>query len=398
MIFATYWFIAFCLAFFPVYWLIRHPAWRFGWLLVASAVFHTHFAGPAGVLPIVALGIIVYFAALTRDRRICIAGIVICVLALCFYKYTVFAVTSLLALIHPEWSTAAATGVQHALPAAAPLAISFFVFEFVHYLWDVKNGTVPMRNVFHFSIFSIFFPTLVAGPIKRYEEFIPSVNDAARRVSPHDVAMGLIQIGFGFLKKLTADNLTLYIEYAQERFLTDMPIGTRWFVFGAIAMRILLDFSGYSDIAIGLARMMGIRIPANFNWPYLAVSIQDFWKRWHISLSTWIRDYVYIPLGGNRCGPLRRFSNALIAFALCGLWHGPAWNFVVWGVYHGLGLGICAAYRSIPCGVGQLTGKFFDSFKPAGWILTQLFVWFGWLLFFYPIPKAWQMTVRLFVP
>jgi alginate O-acetyltransferase complex protein AlgI len=190
--------------------------------------------------------------------------------------------------------------------------------------------------------FAIFFPSLVAGPIKRYEQFIPSLKDGLAKVNAQDAVTGIVQVAFGYLKKVIADNLTLYLDAYQDTF-ADLPLNQRWILFTAIAFRILLDFSGYSDIAIGLARMIGVRLPPNFNWPYFATSIQNFWQRWHMSLSSWIRDYVYIPLGGSRYGHARRILNGLIAFGLCGHWHGSSWNFVIWGLYHGIGLGVCAS-------------------------------------------------------
>ncbi len=149
-------------------------------------------------------------------------------------------------------------------------------------------------------------------------------------------------------------------------------------------------------MAIGLAQMMGIKLPPNFNWPYLAKNIQDFWQRWHISLSSWIRDYVYIPLGGNKLGNVRRIANGLIAFALCGLWHGAAWNFIVWGLYHGVGLAICSSYRQTLGPIGHAIGKVFDRVPLASRAVTLLYVSIGWLLFFYPLSKALEMTRLLF--
>jgi alginate O-acetyltransferase complex protein AlgI len=166
----------------------------------------------------------------------------------------------------------------------------------------VRSGTPPSRNVFRFAAFSIFFPSLVAGPIKRFEQFISSLKEGVAKVNAQDVMVGIVQVAFGYLKKVIADNLTLltlYLDTYQDRF-ADLLLDQRRFLFTAIAFRILLDFSGYSDIAIGLARMIGVRLPPNFNWPYFATSMQNFWQRWHISLSSWIRDYVYIPLGGSR--------------------------------------------------------------------------------------------------
>ena len=156
-----------------------------------------------------------------------------------------------------------------------------------------------------------------------------------------------------------------------------------------------MDFSGYSDIAIGFGRMLGVRLPENFNWPYLARNLQEFWQRWHISLSLWIRDYIYIPLGGNRHGISRQLLNGLIAFGLCGLWHGAAWNFVLWGIYHGVGLSVCATFRKIPY-LGRGLAQIFDKEPATAFVLTQLYTWIGWLFFFYPAAEAWRMVQLLF--
>jgi alginate O-acetyltransferase complex protein AlgI len=236
----------------------------------------------------------------------------------------------------------------------------------------------------------------VAGPIKRYTQFIPSLDHAVTSVNPPSAwAEGLARIGLGFCKKIViADQLTMFIDSRQPHFdLMTRP--ERWGLLAALAFRILMDFSGYSDIAIGCALLLGIRLPENFNWPYAARSVQDFWQRWHISLSTWIRDYVYIPLGGSRHGWARRVLNGFIAFALVGLWHGPAWHFVLWGVYHGAGLGICAVYSKLP-GLGPMLQKIMHKEWVIAWLLTQLFAWLGWLLFFYPTAQAWHMAVLLF--
>ena len=394
MIFASYWFLAFAALFFPLFWICRDSRLRFALLLVASAGFHTHFAGAAGVAPIIFLGVAVYFTGLYNNQLAHGFGILLCVLALLAYKYSAFLASSLVGMVNKELGATLGEFARSALPAAPPLAISFFVFEFVHYLVDRHKGTPAIRSPLDFTIFAIFFPTLVAGPIKRYEQFLPDIRSALGRVNSHDVMSGMIQVSFGCSKKLIADNLTLWLDHTQNRFL-ELPLGDRWLVFAAIGFRILLDFSGYSDIAIGLARMMGITIPANFNWPYLATNIRDFWHRWHISLSSWIRDYIYFPLGGSRHGNLRRFLNGLIAFSLCGLWHGPAWNFVLWGIYHGLGLSVSNAYRRLPLGIGSALESAFRVVPVLGWVVTQLFVWLGWLLFFFPVPKAWEMAVHL---
>jgi alginate O-acetyltransferase complex protein AlgI len=282
------------------------------------------------------------------------------------------------------------------LPGAYPLAISFFIFEFVHYLFEVRRGGEPIRNPLKFLLFAIFFPSLVAGPIKRYTQFLPSLAEATSQgARAADFAEGGWRVAVGFVKKvMIADQLTNYIDQAQPQFASE-SILSRWLIVIALALRILLDFSGYSDIAIGCARMLGIRLPENFNWPYLATNIRDFWQRWHISLSSWIRDYIYIPLGGNRHGRIRQALNGLAAFALCGLWHGPAWHFVIWGIYHGAGLVVSSTYRRVP-GLGAAVALVLEKEPRLPWVLTLLFVGFGWLLFFYPVDEALTMTRLLF--
>jgi alginate O-acetyltransferase complex protein AlgI len=396
MIFTTYWFILFATLVVFVFWVLPRGRARMYWLAAACAVFHTYFAGPAGVLPILALMVVTYGAGLTRHRGVCLAGMVLCVAALCFYKYALFLIGAVATPVSPELGELLSRNTRAILPGAPPLAVSFFVFEFVHYLFEVRRGSEPIRSPLKFLLFAIFFPSLVAGPIKRYMQFLPSLETAiSSRANAGDFAEGLRRIGLGFFKKvILADNLTIYIEAAQPHFMTEGFL-SRWTVFTAIALRILFDFSGYSDIAIGCARLLGIRLPENFNWPYAARNLQDFWQRWHISLSSWIRDYIYIPLGGSRHGTIRRIFNGLAAFALCGLWHGPAWHFVIWGVYHGVGLAVCATYERVPV-AGPAVAELFRREPATGWLATQLYVWFGWLVFFYPLNEAMRMARALF--
>src|SRR5581483_3497631 len=176
MIFNTYWFVVFAVAFFPIYWLLPWPTLRGVWLLAACAVFHFHFAGPAGVLPIIGLGLATYFCALSRQRWLCVAAIVLCAAALIGYKYVYFLCNDLVGAWNPAWAKLGATTAHRLLPAAPPLAISFFTFEFVHYLVEVHRGGPPLRRPDEFALFTIYFPSLVAGPIKRYHEFAPSLR------------------------------------------------------------------------------------------------------------------------------------------------------------------------------------------------------------------------------
>lgn len=395
MIFTTYWFISFVVLTVPIYWLLPRPQWRQWFLAAACGMFHGHFAGPAGVVPIIVLMILTFLVGRSRRPTYCTVGIVICILALCFYKYTQFLISTAVQPWSPELAAIISGGAKTIMPGLPPLGVSFFAFEFVHYLYEVRKGGEPIRSPLKFVLFSIFFPSLVAGPIKRYTQFLPAVEEGCRRIDWDGFADGLRRIGLGFAKKvIIADNLTYWIEQYQPTMAT-ASLGSRWILLAAIAFRILFDFSGYSDIAIGFARLLGVTLPENFNWPYLAHNLQDFWQSWHISLSSWIRDYVYIPLGGNRLGPVRRVSNGLIAFALCGLWHGPAWNFIVWGLYHGVGLAVCAGYGKVPF-IGPALQRLFAREPLSNWALTQLYAWLGWLVFFYPVTEAWHMARLLF--
>jgi len=395
MIFLSYWFLAFILVLYPIYWGVRDSRLRLILLSIACVIFHGHFAGPAGVIPIVILGVLTYVCGLSGKRSLCIAAIVTCVLALLFYKYTEFLSIQLIGLIAPVTAEQLNASAKTVMPVLPPLGISFFVFEFVHYLVEVYRGHPSIRNPLHFGLFAIFWPSLVAGPIKRYGQFIPDLLKGVSCVGSTNVALGLLQVCVGIMKKTVADDLTIWIEIYEPEFAT-MDYLWRWVFFLALAFRILCDFSGYSDMAIGYARMLGIALPINFNWPYLARNLADFWNRWHISLSSWIRDYIYIPLGGNRHGTVRRVINAAIAFAICGLWHGAEWHFVAWGLMHGTGLAVSQNYRKSFGPPGRVIAVMFDRVPLLGWGVTFLFVGFGWILFFYPVTTALTM-MRLLI-
>lgn len=418
MIFTSFWFLIFIFVFLIVFYACPFVKCRSLILAVASFMFYMHFAGPAGMVPVIVLGIITYVVSRLKIPSLLNLGMIVCVLALIFYKYINFLAGNLVSVI-PYLKT---FPVSTYVSAVAPLAISFFVFEFVHYLYDVKKGEAEIKNPLDFFHFAMFFPTLVAGPIKRYEQFLPELKKglASAKFLSEDFQIGFLRLASGFAKKLVADSLTLYIATYDSGF-SSAPLSMRWAIFAAIAMRIYLDFSGYSDMAIGVARMMGIKIAENFNWPYISLSIKEFWRRWHISLSSWIRDYVYIPLGGSRVGPIRHGFNFLFVFFLCGLWHGAAWNFALWGVYHGVGLVVQTAASAILQKLASLSraamvntvssvsnsgvmpplikfvgGAFSGMYIILCWGLTTLFVWGGWLLFFYSPERALKMFEALF--
>jgi alginate O-acetyltransferase complex protein AlgI len=422
MIFLTYEFIAFTFVFFSIYYLAYHPTLRLGVLVIGGLVFQFHYGGWPSVMPVIVLAGVTFLAGRFGSRRAVTGAIGLCVVTLIAYKYTSFIAIDIIGALLPDFGAAARTAMQAILPATIPLGISFFTFEFVHYLTDVHRGARPIIRVRDFAAFALFWPTMVAGPIRRYQQFLPALHEGLARPTSQDATIGLMRIAIGLAKKWTADNLTGWIDHFEPHFLLE-DRSWRWLFVAALAARILLDFSGYSDIAIGFARIMGIRVPENFNWPYLARSPSEFWQRWHISLSQWIRDYIYIPLGGSRFGLTRRVVNALTAMTLCGLWHGAAWNFAVWGLYHGAGLALSALLpRAIswtrtagrtelisqpqPLGAPALNAgplhhiqerAFKTLFDISCWAGTMIFVGIGWLLFFYPLEKAVPMAVRLFV-
>ncbi|MCH2171759.1 MBOAT family protein [Myxococcota bacterium] len=387
MLFLDLWFWGFAGIAIPGFWLCPRRL-KLIWLVAASAVFHWYFAGPAGVLPILALAIMTYSVALAHhdgSRRTLLTGaLVVLVGALSFYKYSEFALHDLGQLLASMGETAAAGSLYAWQSPAAPLAISFFTFEFFHYLYEVRYaGREPIRNPLHFALFAIFFPTLASGPIKRFNDFVPQLANL-RNPSLDNVVAGAGRVIRGLFKKVCiADLLIEPIAIVEQAPNFNLPLLA---LLGVLqGFRIYYDFCGYTDMAVGLARMLGLRVPENFDRPYLATSLQNFWRRWHMSLTSWIRDYIYIPLGGNR---KRRTFNLLAAMALCGLWHGAAWNFALWGVFHGLGLGLEAAIRN----------RRPEWFEPGGvrsairWLCCYAFVCYGWLLFFYPLKEVARMT------
>jgi alginate O-acetyltransferase complex protein AlgI len=398
MIFNTSWFLLFFLAFYFFLWWMPTPKVRFFYVLICSAVFHYHFAGPAGVEPIIVMAVVTYFFGLalggrgpgTKKKWIFILGLSVPVAGLVFFKYRALLLGSLgswMGGVYGAWLNA------HAVQGALPLAISFFTFEFVHYLTDVYHGHgEPIRNPFRFGFFCIFFPSIVSGPIKRFQPFLAQVEGGLQRPPLEKALLGLAQILVGFFKKLViADNATVMIHLLEKR--PDLNSGMVCLLMALLSIRILFDFSGYSDIAIGLGKMIGLDLPANFNFPYIARNITDFWRRWHMSLSSWIRDYIYIPLGGNRQGPWRKFCNLMTALFLCGLWHGASWHFGIWGLYHGAGLALHNLWGKSNMGLNWVRRPF------SRWVdiaATNLFVAYGWLLFFYPMDQVFKFTRRLF--
>ena len=279
------------------------------------------------------------------------------------------------------------------LDLVLPIGISFYTFQTISYTVDVYRGQLePSKSFKEFALFVAFFPQLVAGPILRAKDFLPQLREKIDNnngisklkqitIQPTNLKLGITLMAFGFLKKMFfADNIAPLVDTALAN-----PIGSESFtiILGTIAFGIQIygDFSGYSDIAIGAALILGFKIPLNFNKPYFATSPSDFWRRWHISLSTWLRDYLYIPLGGNKKSPNRTYLNLATVMFLGGLWHGASWNFVVWGMLHGAYLAIHKVISDKFPGVK--VHPFFKSKigKITSILITQYFVFLAWIPF-----------------
>ncbi|HEY8945249.1 MAG TPA: MBOAT family protein [Polyangiaceae bacterium] len=306
----------------------------------------------------------------TARRRILTLsiGLNLCVLGM--FKYFDFFVESLGQLI-PTLDTSSAV-----LGLVLPVGISFYTFQSISYTVDVYRGHLaPARSLRDYALFVSLFPQLVAGPIERATHLLPQV-ESERRVTFAHFGEGAHLIALGLFKKVVvADTLAHPVNAVFAH-----PSPTAWEVYVAViafALQIYGDFSGYTDIARGIAKWLGFDLMINFNLPYLAKNPADFWKRWHISLSTWLRDYLYIPLGGNRGGPARMYRNLVITMLLGGLWHGARWNFVLWGLFHGLGLVIHRRFANA-FGAAREDGTLGSVIKVVAMLHFTLF---GWLLF-----------------
>lgn len=316
---------------------IMPRAARNGWLLMMSILFY---AWGEGWYALVMVATIVFNYGMGRwlagtapgaRRRTLLLAVAVNLGALLAFKYSAFMAENLAPIL--MWC-----GVR--LPAFAPphlpIGISFFTFQAISYVVDVAAGRIPAQaNIIEYGMYKAFFPQLIAGPIVRYCDVAAEV--AARRESSSEMAAGIERFLIGLAKKVLIANVLAEPADSVFALPSNELTGTlAWLGIASYGLQIYFDFSAYSDMAIGMARMFGFHFKENFDYPYAAVSMRDFWRRWHISLSSWFRDYLYFPLGGSRVGGARTSANLLVVFAACGLWHGAGWNFLVWGLYHGM--------------------------------------------------------------
>jgi alginate O-acetyltransferase complex protein AlgI len=306
---------------------------------------------------------------------ILLVGLGFNLLLLGYFKYAAFVAQNVSALLGVDW---------HIAQQPLPLGISFFTFQKIAFLVDAYLGGVVSFDLLHYSLFVTFFPQLIAGPIVRHNEIMPQFETLPRKPRASDFAIGGSIFAIGLFKKVClADLSAMWVNPVFSAAASGAPIGfvEAWVAALAYSFQLYFDFSGYSDMAIGLARLFGIVLPINFYSPYKSVNIIDFWRRWHITLSRFLRDFLYIPLGGNRHGVARRYLNLAVTMLLGGLWHGAGWTFVLWGAFHGLMLAVNHAWHYLRRRLGLPPGKGPRALRLPACILTFVAVTSAWVLF-----------------
>jgi alginate O-acetyltransferase complex protein AlgI len=362
--------------------LFFYAAWRPIYLLLLTASIAANFS----------LGLLMENPH--RRRFIGAVGVALNLALLCYFKYTNFVFDSVTML----------TGVPLPfLDIVLPLGISFFTFQQIAYLVDVMRGAKVERDIVSYTLFVSFFPHLIAGPLVHHAEMIPQFKRGRSGRSAVLAARGSAIFAAGLFKKVViADNLAQFVSPVFAHLDAGGGVATSWAWLATLSysLQIYFDFSGYSDMAIGLALLFGIRLPVNFRSPYKALSIVDFWRRWHITLSRFLRDYLYIPLGGNRLGGQRRYLNLMVTMLLGGLWHGAGWNFLIWGGLHGLYLSIChlwQTWRGVTAKVSTFTTSTNRLVAVMSWALTFFATVIAWVFFRAKTATgAWEMLWALF--
>jgi alginate O-acetyltransferase complex protein AlgI len=373
------------------------------WVCIAfGAAFFVFFSLTqiGGVAGACCLGIFLWesvFSRLYKERSFfCLIGIAQALIFLIIFKYWNF----LTGLVFPAGHNPVAWS-----GAFLPLGISFFTFEFIHYAVDRYRGKTTAGNFGDYMSFILFFPTMVAGPIKRYQDFRPKLLNPSLDWD-RDWQMGGTRILVGLAKKFViADLLTAFTNHLT---IPDIAQAQRWVLpiwLLAYGMKIYFDFSAYSDIAIGSARLFGIRVPENFDWPYLQTNIAGFWQHWHMSLYKWLVDYVFIPLGGSRTAQPRVYLNVLITMFLSGLWHGAGLNFIVWGLWHGTLLAVHRGWKrwrerkapNLKLQTPEKSASGTRMGRTLSWALTFVMVNLGWAFFCMDLKTAMYFFRRLFI-
>lgn len=373
-----------------VFWTFRSAQFRYFWLTVSGYVFYGYWdarfcllmAFSTLVSYLAGLGMLTFPGARSR-KALLVIPIAVDLLLLGYFKYATFAMQS----VNDVSSWLGAPLQLSVFHVVLPVGISFYTFHTITYIVDSYRGVIqPTRNLFEFSAYVALFPQLVAGPIVRFREIEADLEALGKAAPWRWAPLGMSFFVFGLAEKvLIADSLAGFVNDAYANVQALGSLGA-WLAALAYTFQLYFDFSGYSTMAVGLGCLFGLRIPQNFNSPYRATDPADFWRRWHISLSTCLRDYLYIPLGGNRYGTMATYRNLLITMLLGGVWHGANWTFVLWGLYHGILLCLHRANASA-----------WKRLAPAvQWVITFVAVVFGWVLFrAASIQEAYAVLTRM---
>ncbi len=402
MLFNSYSFMIFFPIVLAIYFVIPKKA-RYMWLLLASYYFYMGWNVKYAAL-IAFSTIITYVCGLligkVQHKKWVIGGCIGINLAiLFFFKYFDFFMGS----VNQVLAKVGVSPLQTGFDIILPVGISFYTFQALGYIMDVYRGEIePEKNFFRYALFVSFFPQLVAGPIERSKNLLKQVDhvEEIRLWNYKRIADGLTLMLWGyFLKMVIADRVAILVDtvYNQYWMYGSIEIILATFLFG---VQIYCDFASYSQIAISAAKVMGFELMENFNAPYLANSIKDFWRRWHISLSSWFKDYLYIPLGGNRCSRIKKYRNLLITFLVSGLWHGANWTFVIWGGLHGIYQIIGDLFRPVKENFNKRFAVKTESFsyKFGQIAITYILVSFTWLFFrAESVTAAFDMIRSMFV-
>lgn len=344
-------------------------------LIVASLVFYGAWDARYLILLLASIAFN-YFLGLriinTRSRSALCLGITVNLAALIYYKYIAFIVGAVFGLDIKDY---------HLLTPVLPLAISFFTFQQIAFLVEAYKGNIARIHVTSYSLFVMFFPQLIAGPIVQYRQVVPQIE--MMRTYGLDVSktLAISYLSIGLVKKLLiADPIgqsiaPIWVSINAHEIITQLEASIA--VIG-YALQLYFDFSAYGDMAIGLAALFGIKLPVNFDSPYKSISIAEFWRRWHITLGAFLRDYLYIPLGGSKASYHRHYTNLFITMLLAGIWHGAGYTFIVWGALHGLALIVNSIYGKLTLG---FPGALHNTLKPVYWCLTFSFVVMAWVPF-----------------
>ena len=371
--------VIFLCYFFPVFillYFITPVAWK-NYMALAGSLFFYAWGAPSFVFVLIGSAILDFWLARKivkleriRDRKRFLAlGLIYNLGLLIYFKYANFFVENIQFFFssmgwgNPAW-----------VDIALPLGISFFTFQKISYLIDVfRSQQKPLNRWEDYLLYIMLFPQLIAGPIVRYKEIADQIKNRKEQLNESFLFAGMFRFIIGLSKKLLIANpLGEQVDLAFAGELSGMGTYGAWIIAIAYGFQIYFDFSGYSDMAIGIGKMMGFRLPENFNHPYISQSITEFWRRWHITLSAWMKDYLYIPLGGNRLSSKRTYLNLCIVFFLSGLWHGAAWTFVLWGLFHGFFLIVERWFlKDLLDAIGKLVSV----------IITFLIVTIGWVIF-----------------